>query len=44
MIKQIMMTMPVSNVEKSKEFFGKLGFSFDPTLTGETAAHLIIDE
>lgn len=44
MIQQIMMTMPVSNVERSKEFFGKLGFSFDPTLTGESAAHLIIDE
>ncbi len=44
MITQIMMTMPVNSVEKSKEFFGKLGFSFDPKLTGEHAAHLIIDE
>lgn len=43
MIKQIMMTMSVQNIEKSKEFFGKLGFSFDPQLTGDTAAHVIIN-
>lgn len=44
MIRQIMMTMPVSDVARSKEFFRKLGFSFDPKLTSDNAAHLIIDE
>ncbi|MGH3663856.1 MAG: VOC family protein [Micromonosporaceae bacterium] len=38
------MNLPVKNVEKSKEFFGKLGFKNVPEYTDENAACMMIDD
>jgi hypothetical protein len=32
----LFVTIPVTDLERSKAFFAKLGFSFDPLFTGET--------
>ncbi|EMG35897.1 putative lactoylglutathione lyase [Desulfocurvibacter africanus PCS] len=44
MAKQIFVNLPVKDLDKSKEFFGKLGFGFDEQFTDENAACLIIGE
>jgi predicted lactoylglutathione lyase len=40
----IFINLPVADLEASKTFFGKLGFSFNPQFTDETAAAMVIDE
>lgn len=44
MAKNIFVNLPVKDLEKTKEFFSKLGFSFNPQFTDEKAASLIISE
>lgn len=36
--------MPVNDLERSKAFFAKLGFEFNPSFTDETAAMMMIGE
>lgn len=45
MIKQFWLNLPVKNIKKSKEFFGKLGFQFN-TQHGntDTSASLLVGE
>ena len=40
----LFVNLPVEDVERSKEFFGELGFSFDPNFTDETAACMHVGE
>jgi predicted lactoylglutathione lyase len=41
---KIFVNLPVKDLEKSKEFFNKLGYSFNPQFTDENAACLVISE
>lgn len=41
---KIFVNLPVKNLEKSKEFFLKLGYSFNQQFTDEKAASLVISE
>lgn len=43
-MRNIFVNLPVKDLEKTKEFFSKLGFSFNPQFTDEKAASLIISE
>jgi predicted lactoylglutathione lyase len=40
----IFVNLPVKDLERSKEFFGKLGFTFNPQFTDDNAACMIIGE
>ncbi len=40
----IFVNLPVKDLNRSKEFFGKLGFTFNPQFTDENAACMIIGE
>lgn len=42
MNKQIIINLPVQDLGKSKAFFSALGYGFDPQVSGEQAAMLII--
>ncbi len=42
MIKQIFVNLPVSDLDKSMEFFANLGMKFDKKFTDNTAACMII--
>lgn len=42
MATQIFINLPVKNLDKTKEFFGKLGYSFNPQFTNEQAACMMI--
>jgi hypothetical protein len=44
MHKQIYVNLAVDNLERSKAFFGTIGFSFEPQFTNEQAACLILGE
>ena len=44
MATKIFVNLPVKDLPKSKEFFGKLGFSFNPQFTDDKAACLVIGE
>ncbi|MBW4473760.1 MAG: VOC family protein [Stenomitos rutilans HA7619-LM2] len=44
MPKQIFVNLPVKNLTQSVEFFTKLGFSFNPQFTDETATCMIVSE
>jgi predicted lactoylglutathione lyase len=45
MNKQIILNLPVKNLEKSKAFFSALGFTFDERYSGENAAFMnIVDD
>lgn len=44
MAKEIFINLPVKDLNKSKDFFGKLGFTFNPKFTDENAACMIIGE
>ncbi|MES2938774.1 MAG: VOC family protein [Pseudomonadota bacterium] len=44
MSRQIFVNLPVKNLERSKAFFGSLGFSFNPQFTNEQGACMVIDE
>jgi predicted lactoylglutathione lyase len=41
---KVFVNLPVSNQEKSKAFFGKLGHTFNPQFTDENAACMVISE
>ncbi len=42
--KQIFVNLPIRNLNKTVEFFGKLGFKFNPQFTDENAASMIVGE
>lgn len=42
--KQIVVALPVRDLEKSKAFFSSLGYSFNPQFSGESSACMIIAE
>jgi predicted lactoylglutathione lyase len=42
MKKQIILNLPVKDLDKSKAFFSALGFAFDPRFSGENAAFMNI--
>jgi uncharacterized protein len=44
MATKIFVNLPVNNLKKSIEFFTKLGFTFNPQFTDETATCMIIGE
>lgn len=44
MVKQIFINLPVKDLNRSIEFFKKLGFSFDPDFTDENATCMIVGE
>jgi uncharacterized protein len=41
---QIFINLPVKDLKRTMDFFGKLGFSFNPVFTDENAACLVISE
>jgi predicted lactoylglutathione lyase len=42
--RMLFVSVPVADVQRSKAFFAKLGFSFNPMLTDETAACMLVGE
>jgi predicted lactoylglutathione lyase len=44
MSKQVIFNLPVKDLEKSKAFFASLGFGFNPAMSNERAANVIIEE
>lgn len=42
--KKIFVNMPVKDLEKTKQFFGKLGFEFNAQFTDANAACMIVSE
>jgi predicted lactoylglutathione lyase len=44
MATKIFVNLPVKNLSRSMEFFTKLGFTFNPQFTDETAACMIVAE
>ena len=41
---KIFVNLPVKDLDKSKAFFGKLGYTFNPQFTDETAACMVISD
>lgn len=44
MIKQIFVNLPVKDLKRSMDFFGKLGFTFNPQFTNEKAASMLLGD
>jgi hypothetical protein len=44
MSSKIFVNLPVNDLDKSKEFFGKLGYAFNAQLTDPTAACMVISD
>lgn len=44
MSQQIFVNLPVADLPRSVQFFGKLGYSFDPRFTDENATCMIVGE
>ena len=44
MATQIFVNLPVKDLQRSVEFFGKLGYSFNPQFTDENATCMIISD
>ncbi len=44
MSQKIFVNLPVSNLQQSVDFFTKLGYSFNPQFTDETATCMIVSE
>ncbi len=44
MTTQIFVNLPVKDLDRSVEFFGKLGYSFNPQFTDETATCMIVSD
>jgi len=42
--RMLFVNMPVADVERSKAFFAKLGFSYNPAFTDDTAACMLVGE
>ncbi|MFS0821789.1 VOC family protein [Bacillus sp. 1P02SD] len=43
-VQNIFVNLPVKNLEKTMEFFSKLGFEFDPKYTNESATCMVIGQ
>lgn len=44
MPRKIFVNLPVKDLNKTKEFFAKLGFTFNPQFTNENAACMVISD
>jgi uncharacterized protein len=44
MAREIFVNLPVKNMERSKAFFGALGFTFNPQFTNEQGACMVIED
>lgn len=44
MTTQIFVNLPIKNMERSKVFFGALGYSFNPQFTNEQGACMVVQE
>lgn len=44
MAQQIYVNLPVKNLERSKAFFAKLGYSFNPQFTNEQGACMVVSD
>jgi uncharacterized protein len=44
MTRQIFVNLPIKNMERSKAFFGALGFSFNPQFTNEQGACMVVSD
>ncbi len=44
MNRQIYVNLPVKNLERSKQFFSSLGFSFNPQFTNDSGACMVIGD
>lgn len=44
MHKNIFINLPVNDLEKAKEFFGKVGYTFNEQFTDETAAAMVMGD
>lgn len=44
MSKKIFVNLPVKDLERSKTFFGELGYSFNPQFTDEKAACMVVSD
>jgi predicted lactoylglutathione lyase len=44
MATQIFVNLPVRDPKRSMEFFGKLGYAFNPQFTDDNAAAMVIDD
>src|SRR5688572_5234751 len=44
MATKIFVNLPVKDLTKAKEFFGRLGYKFNPQFTDDTAACMVISE
>ncbi|MCP2330701.1 hypothetical protein G443_000971 [Actinoalloteichus cyanogriseus DSM 43889] len=42
-MRMIFVNLPVRDLERSKRFFGELGFSFDPTFSNDTVAGMVVE-
>ena len=42
--RMLFVNIPVADLERSKAFFAKLGFSYNPMFTDETAACMLVGE
>ena len=42
--RKLFVNLPVRNLQKSKDFFGALGFSFNPQFTDENAACMVLSD
>jgi uncharacterized protein len=42
--RMLFVNMPVADLERSKAFFARLGFSYNPMFTGESAACMLVGE
>jgi predicted lactoylglutathione lyase len=42
--RKMFVNLPVSNLERSKEFFSRLGFEFNPQFSNDEAACMVISE
>ncbi len=44
MARQLYVNLPIQDLERSKDFFSKLGFTFNEQFSDETSASMIVDE
>jgi uncharacterized protein len=44
MSRQIFVNLPIKHMERSKAFFGALGFSFNPQFTNEQGACMVVSD
>jgi uncharacterized protein len=44
MAREIFVNLPIRNMERSKAFFGALGFTFNPQFTNEQGACMVIEQ